>query len=79
MSSSFYCGFEKQKELTLMNTIQIRKEALKIIAKLNGACGKRAVMGSVPGGREHRLLPVLVSDGSARVREIVPGVRRGGV
>ena len=41
MSSSFYCGFEKQKELTLMNTMQVRKEALRIISKLNGACGER--------------------------------------
>ena len=39
MSSSFYCGFEKQKELTLMNTMQVRKEALRIISKLNGTCG----------------------------------------
>ncbi|CBK20532.2 uncharacterized protein [Blastocystis hominis] len=31
----FYCGFEKQRELTLMNTMQIRKEALRIISKLN--------------------------------------------
>lgn len=37
---SFYTGFEKQKELTLMNTMQVRQEALDIMKKLNGkSCG----------------------------------------
>lgn len=33
---SFYAGFEKQKELTLMNTLQIRKEAIEMMNKLRG-------------------------------------------
>lgn len=71
LSSSFYCGFEKQRELTLMNTMQVRKEALRIISKLNGACGERGVMGSVPGGRKHRLLSVLVPHRSSWLWKIV--------
>ena len=39
--SSFYAGFEKQKELTLMNTLQIRKEAIDIMNKLRGMVGER--------------------------------------
>ena len=76
VSPSFYCGFERQRELTLMNTMQIRKEALRItmqirkealriISKLNGEYGRRGVIGSVPGGRKHRLLSVLVPHGSS--------------
>lgn len=40
--SSFYSGFEKQKELTLMNTLQVRKETISIIKKLKGgaACSR---------------------------------------
>lgn len=53
VNTSFYCGFEKQKELTLMNTMQIRKEALHIIAKLNGECDNEVVSGSVSGWRKH--------------------------
>lgn len=34
--SSFYSGFEKQKELTMMNTMQVRKEAISIMKKLKG-------------------------------------------
>ena len=33
---SFYAGFEKQKELSMMNTMQVRKEAIDIMNKLNG-------------------------------------------
>ena len=33
---SFYAGFEKQKELTLMNTLQVRKETISLIKKLKG-------------------------------------------
>ena len=33
---SFYAGFEKQKELTMMNTMQVRKEAISIMKKLKG-------------------------------------------
>ena len=79
MSSSFYCGFEKQRELTLMNTMQVRKEALRIISKLNGACGERGVMGSVPGGRKHRLLSVPVPHRSSWLWKIVFVSVRGSI
>ena len=36
MIFSFYAGFEKQKELTMMNTMQVRQEAIHIMHKLNG-------------------------------------------
>ena len=38
--SSFYSGFEKQKELTLMNTLQVRKETISIIKKLKGGAAR---------------------------------------
>ena len=37
LSCSFYAGFEKQKELTQMNTMQVRQEALNIMNKLQGS------------------------------------------
>ena len=43
LSSSFYSGFEKQRELSGLNTMQVRKEAIGIMNKLNGssACVRR--------------------------------------
>ncbi len=40
--NSFYAGFEKQKELTLMNTLQIRKEAIDVMNKLRGTVEERS-------------------------------------
>ena len=36
-SFSFYSGFEKQRELSGLNTMQVRKEAVEIMKKLNGS------------------------------------------
>ena len=40
--NSFYAGFEKQTELTLMNTLQIRKEAIDVMNKLRGTVEERS-------------------------------------
>ena len=37
LSFSFYSGFEKQRELSGLNTMQVRKEAIEIMNKLNGS------------------------------------------
>lgn len=48
MTFSFYSGFEKQKELTMMNTMQVRKEAQTIMKKLHGGLNGLVLIISFP-------------------------------
>ena len=59
---SFYAGFEKQKELSMMNTMQVRQEALDIMKKLNGLCFYDVFTHSLPKRWFCEYLPIPMFD-----------------